>query len=592
MAHRHGFIATYRIQLSRSFTLWDLIARVDYLHALGISHLYLSPLMESVTGSSHGYDVTDFAAVSAERGGEKGLKALDAKLRGMSPPMHMILDIVPNHMSASPQNRYWRDVLAKGRSSPYWRFFDLRVLPGQKIEIPVLPDEADSLIRARKIFLEQDGAEVSVNTPAGRYPVSAESMAGLQAAFKNAGGAEFGAFLDGLSATEVRDVLCLQNYTLVSSARGPHSVSYRRFFHIADFVALRMEDPHVFETTHRKLFELTRAYASIAGVRVDHVDGLAQPAQYLESLSAKIPNIWVEKILGRNEKLPAWRCHGTTGYEFIDCLNQLMIDRNGLDTIEARWKRRSRIPWNEFGNCASESRVQALEQLFPGEVGRLGGILGGAGGRSTVMKLTAAMPVYRLYDSQAAAGNIYTPFFREWQKLTGAVMAKGVEDCAHYRYTPLTALNEVGCTPVPGGSRTSSFLWLSERGQQWPLSLSAGTTHDTKRSEDVRHRLYALADMPEEWEALAERALRRWGDKGRIGPATILFFLQAVLGAWPLDGVIDEAWRERIWSYMQKAAREAALDTCWNIRAGIVRKSCMKPGFRISFVVLWRMMVL
>ena len=564
MAHRQQFIATYRIQLSREFTFWDLIARVDYLHALGVSHLYLSPIMQSVTGSCHGYDVTDFAAVSAERGGEDGLLALDAKLRSLSPPMHMILDIVPNHMSASPENRYWRDVLAKGASSRYWKFFDLRVSPGEKIELPVLSAESEILLSTWEISLAHDGREVSVCAPGGRYPVSAETHADLYTAFETAGGASFTEFLKELPSVAVSNVLRRQHYRLVGTAQSPNSTTYRRFFHLSDFVALRMEDQSVFRETHEKLFDLLRKCPSIAGLRVDHIDGLAQPARYLEALSAGAPHVWVEKILTRGEELPPWACNGTTGYEFIDQMNQLMVDHEGLAAIESRWKRIGGLPWQEFSQCATESRAQALAQLFPGEAGRLDGMLGGAGATSVVVKITSDLPVYRLYHGGAQAISAVAWFVPEWQQFTGAVMAKGVEDCAHYRYTPLAALNEVGCLPVLDGDRPMFFDWLQARQRDWPLNLNAASTHDTKRSEDVRHRLYALADMPEAWEDFSGRALSSLASGGRLRTETKLFFLQAVLGVWPLEGDIDDIWRERICSYMQKAAREASLETSWH----------------------------
>jgi (1->4)-alpha-D-glucan 1-alpha-D-glucosylmutase len=518
--------------------------------------------MEAVAGSSHGYDVTDFSVVSAERGGEDGLRALDVKLRSMSPPMHMILDIIPNHMSSSPENRYWRDVLEKGASSAYWNFFDLRVKAGEKIELPVLPAEPEALVSAGGIFLDYDGAEVSINTPGRRYPVDSGTKAHLNAAFNTAGrGTSFGTFLNTLPSSVVHEVLNRQHYLLVNSMRGTTSVSYRRFFHLSDFVALRMEDRGVFEETHRKLFQLLQEFPSIAGVRVDHVDGLARPAQYIKTLSESVPHIWVEKILGRGEGLPAWACNGTTGYEFIDQMNQLMIDRDGLARVENHWRRRTGVHWKEFRHCATESKEEMLDHLFPGEVSRLGGAMDDAKGGPVIVKITSRLPVYRLYHGGASAREV--PFVLEWQQLTGAVMAKGVEDCAHYRYTPLSALNEVGSFPAFGDENNPFIGWLQARAREWPLCLNAATTHDTKRSEDVRHRLCALADMPERWESFADQALSTLSPLGRVRPVTALFFLQTVLGAWPLSGNIDDDWRQRIWLYQQKAAREAAIDTSW-----------------------------
>lgn len=595
-------VATYRVQLSRQFTFHDLIARVDYLQSLNISHLYLSPVMEAASGSNHGYDVTDFAAVSRERGGEEGLRALDAKLRGMNPRMHMILDIVPNHMAAGLENRYWRDVLMNGVHSPWWKFFDLRVDSRGKIEIPVLRDLPGLLIASGDIRLDLDDADIVVCCSGATYPADAESQARLKAGCRQSGQRSLADYLRRLPPAEVSDVLNMQHYAFVPWQEAGHTATYRRFFNIAGLVALRMEDRQVFEAAHAKLFELARELPSIAGVRVDHVDGLAKPRQYLEQLSAVIPNIWVEKILSRQEEMRDWACHGTTGYEFIDRINLLMTEGRGFQDIESNWKI-LRSDWKSFDGCVRRSKQEVLEDLFPAELDRLAALLDARQDldlrrlRGSVSNLTVALPVYRVYDSkdeedrallrktlktqapkrstpeqQRLSDAVFKPragiqrrFFSEWQRLTGPVMAKGLEDRAHYRYTPLASFNEVGCSPVVTGSSRKEFCkWLSRRQSQWPCAMNAGTTHDTKRSEDARHRLYALADMPEMWEKYTQRVLASTRPPARLSPATVLFFLQAVVATWPVEGAPPANYADRIWQYMLKAVREGAEDTGWN----------------------------
>ncbi len=592
-------VATYRLQLNRHFTFQDVMARLDYLQALNISHLYLSPVMESVPGSDHGYDVTDFAAVSRERGGEEGLRALDRRLREMSPRMHMILDVVPNHMAACLDNRYWRDVLARGINSPWWHYFDLRVGSHGKIEIPMLWDQQSALITGGGIGLALEDADVVIRCGESLYPVSAATEAMLRARFRGSREKSFAEYLDSLPPVAVGDILNAQHYAFVLASQASHTSSYRRFFDINGLVALRQEDPDVFQDTHRKLFELARELPSVAGVRVDHVDGLARPKEYLRRLAAEIPNIWIEKILARHEELRSWPCLGTTGYEFIDRLNMVTTDARGFRRMEAFWKK-GRPKWKDFASCVRRSKLDVLETLFPAEVDRLSAMLGGrrydaAKMKSVVMALTAALPVYRVYgatspadrkwlekalsafrrpsaESRAVATAVTEPsgsaqknFFADWQRLSGPAMAKGLEDRAHYRYAPLAALNEVGCTPIIGDNGRKDFCkWLRKRQETWPFALNAATTHDTKRSEDARSRLQALADLPDIWESYVRRASQRLKNNSRIRPPTVSFFLQAVLGTWPLSDAPDDAYQERLWRYMLKAARETAMDTFWS----------------------------
>ncbi|NCC20865.1 MAG: malto-oligosyltrehalose synthase [Alphaproteobacteria bacterium] len=579
---RPGIAATYRVQLNKDYTLWDLIGDVPYIHRLGVSHLYLSPLFESAPGSSHGYDVVDPNVVSRERGGEEAFAELDRRLRAFDPPMKIILDIVPNHMACRGENVFLYDVLKRGGASPYWTVFDFWVERGEKIELPVLGDHMSPLLDAGEIRVVRDvdrGWEVRYWD--SFFPVREEDQARCHAAMKRA---EIAALLDS------------QYYRLVKWTSVNERIHYRRFFDISGLIGLRVEDPVVFDLVHRKLFAMMDEYTTIAGVRVDHVDGMAWPAGYLHRLAKKIPLIWVEKILCDEETLPSdWPVAGTTGYEFIARTNDLMIDPQGFENIRKVWKE-IQPGRRHFDQTVRESKAEALQIQFPAEVARL--VKAGGQSGEFWIEATTALPVYRTYvhsGAFSAQDSVYIehissiigaegvlqrmspenpenhPVLEQWQQLSGPAMAKGLEDTAHYRYTPLACLNEVGCEARIGSPGRDAFVdWLGDRSEQWPLAMNGSTTHDTKRGEDVRARLMALADIPGEWEAfvrdMGEQTARfRQLLKDALLPseATAYFYLQTLVGAWPVQGEIDDAFKGRIRETMLKAAREAKLETNW-----------------------------
>jgi len=506
--------ATYRLQLNKNFTFYDVIDIADYLQALGISHLYLSPVFEAMPGSMHGYDIIDFNKISTERGGETGLRALDDKLSAMDPPLSLLLDIVPNHMAASTENSYWQDVLDNGHDSPFWSLFD--------------------------IHTDSEG----------------------------------------------------------------HMNGYRRFFSIDSLVGLRVEDEQVFAKTHEKLFALASTLNSFAGVRVDHIDGLADPATYLTRLQQHIPLIWVEKILAGPESLREdWPVQGTTGYEFAAAMNELFTHPAHFTTIEKYWQEKIQPRWPSFDACAQDSKAEILGTLFVKEHKHLSGLIDAPVFWSG---FTPSFPVYRTYitdekyapqdrsyieqASKRAGAEYGIPYIEEesaalprllgpindsdrqarrsWQQLCSAVFAKGVEDTAQYRYTPLLALNEVGGNGALLGNHELP-RWLDQRRGTGSAALNASSTHDTKRSEDVRARLNALADQPAQWLGFYEQActvtrqFRRGANKAIPNEPCTWFLFQTMVGLWPLDGRIDDEWRRRLKDYMTKALREANLETGW-----------------------------
>ncbi len=577
-------VATYRIQLNKDFKFTDCQDIISYLKKLNISHLYLSPILESTTGSNHGYDATDFAKISEERGGYEQLYELidAAKKSGLN----IILDIVPNHMAAHPENSYWQDILQKGPQSKYYPLFDIKADTDEKLRLPVLGDTIETALKKDEIKLSVEGDKVTFLYSSLHYPLNEESRIAYQSGLK-----------------DLKALLDMQFYELVYWADQEKPINYRRFFDVTGLAGLRIEDQEIFDLAHKLIFKIVDDHSNIEGVRIDHIDGLVDPKGYLDGLTKKIPNIWIEKILSGQEKLISdWATLGTTGYEFIEHINQLMVNKEGFSKIERFWQENCELKWKNFQSCVFDSKREVLKILFEPELNRLVSLTTtnpNEGQEAEIFWscLTVALPVYRIYDDILSpddavlkealeiarenggdaflkAEKKYLPLFLnpsnddhekaiiEWKQLSGPAMAKGLEDTSHYRYTPLAALNEVGCEAhITDNDKNTFFNWLAERSRNHPLCMNATSTHDTKRSEDARHRLYALADIPEEWIDFYQKV-----DAFQPSPlpfSTKYMIHQAIISVWPLNNQIDEDFIERIHAYTQKAFREQKLYTKW-----------------------------
>ncbi|HEX2044843.1 MAG TPA: malto-oligosyltrehalose synthase [Gaiellaceae bacterium] len=344
----------------------------------------------------------------------------------------------------------------------------------------------------------------------------------------------------------------------------------RRFFDIDELGGVRVEDPAVFELTHRKVLELV-GEGLVEGLRVDHVDGLADPRGYLERLRDEgVRRVWVEKILEPGEELRDWPVEGTTGYEFANDVTALFVDPAGEEALTRLYQERTGET-AAFSDMAARAKREQVVTTFRPEVERLRRLWEGPGLEDGL----AALPVYRTYvepwsgrvdaaDRAALAGvgeelrrallleeRGHGELVKRFQQTTGAVMAKGVEDTAFYRYHRLVALNEVGGDPGRFGLPVAEFHEANaERLRRFPRHLLATTTHDTKRSGDVRARIAAFAGLAEEW---AER-VRGW--RALEDPNEDYLLWQTLVGAWPLE-------RERLAAYMEKALREAKVNTTW-----------------------------
>ncbi|MEV7328406.1 malto-oligosyltrehalose synthase [Micromonospora sp. NPDC093244] len=545
--------ATYRIQVRPGFDLDATAGILDYLADLGVSHLYTAPLLAATPGSQHGYDVVDHRAVNPELGGEAARQRLLRALRDKR--LGLVVDIVPNHagVAVPPANPAWWDVLRRGRDSSYADWFDIDWDRGRLL-LPVLADDESALDDLKLV----DG---ELRYHEHRFPVA-----------------------DGTGDGTVREVHDRQHYELISWRRGDAELTYRRFFAIAGLAGLRVEDAAVFAATHELVLRWA-ADGEVDGIRVDHPDGLRDPAGYLARLREAAPDAWlvVEKILEYGEELPDWPVDGTTGYDALAAVNGLFVDTDaeGDFTVLDTRLTGKHTSWEDLTHA---TKLAAATQLLAAELTRLAALapeVPTEAARAALAELAAAFPVYRGYPPHGArhlaaarseagrrrpdlatALDAITRRLRDpgdelaqrFPQLTGAVMAKGVEDTAFYRWTRFVALNEVGGSPAHFGVPPAEFhRFASAQQVRWPASMTTTSTHDTKRGEDVRARLAVLSELPQRW---AEQ-VTTWMEYAPLpDPAFAHLLWQTAVGAWPIE-------RERLHAYAEKAAREAAASTSW-----------------------------
>ncbi|WP_343713361.1 malto-oligosyltrehalose synthase [Inquilinus sp.] len=601
--------ATARLQIHAGFTLDDARAALPYLARLGISHVYASPLLAAVPGSAHGYDVVDPTRIDPERGGEEGFARFTEALRDQG--LGLILDIVPNHMAATLANPWWRDVLEHGRASAHAAVFDIDweapAHPG-RVLLPILGKRYGEALRDGDIRLTRNPktGQPAIEIPGHTLPVAP-------------GTAEAAGDSPGPDALHA--VLERQHYRLAHWRIASAEINYRRFFDIDGLVGVRVEDPAVFDATHGRILAAVAA-GHIQGLRIDHVDGLADPAGYLARLRQAVDAvrpagapfaIWVEKILAEGEDLPTdWPVEGTSGYEVANAIHALQVDPAAVAPIRAAYARftgdrdsmadtvrRCRRAVIEGSLAAPfEALVDAVDRLaYAGWQER---DLTRAAIREALAAVIEHLPSYRGYPGGAtfgldaaigkardalpgpaldfvaalAAGRIpgdeAAGILRRFQQLTGAVAAKAVEDTAFYRHVPLVSLNEVGGWPERFGLVPGDFhAFFARRRRETPDALSALSTHDHKRGADVRARLAALSELAPEWQAAigqwsALLAPHRGGSNDRPVPSRRheYLFYQTVIGLWPAGGP-DADTADRIAAYLLKAAREGKDETSW-----------------------------
>ncbi len=590
--------ATYRLQLGPGLGFADVAELVGYLADLGVSHLYLSPLLTAVSGSTHGYDVADPSTVSAALGGEGGLRLLAAAARERG--LGLVADIVPNHLGIGPDNPLWELLLAEGKGGEGARVFDVDwepALPGAagKVLLAMLGDQYGAVLHRGELeVIERDGVP-RVRYYEHSFPLSPESVAAL----RRDGDLEHVRGVPGQPQTwhRLHALLEGQHYRLVHWRVGDALLNYRRFFAVNTLAGVRVEDEHVFDLTHDTILALVRD-GIIHGLRVDHPDGLRDPGRYFEHLAARTGGLWTvaEKILAPDEPLPDWPVAGSTGYEFCNDLLGLFVDPSAealLDELDREFGADPR----PYADQAAAAKGEVLDAELATDLRRLASRLwvlaqehlevrdvDDAACREVLRGTAVELPVYRTYvdpetgwarpedvaliegavqrarrrgrgappalygflaavlTGRAGSSPAYLDVIARFQQLSGAATAKGVEDTVFYRYRRLAAVNEVGAEPGHLGLGVDGFHRRNlERARRHPAGILSTATHDTKRGEDVRLRMAALSELAEEWSA----AVRGWREENAdavaetpAGPApdpqTEYLLYQTLVGVWPL----------------------------------------------------------
>jgi (1->4)-alpha-D-glucan 1-alpha-D-glucosylmutase len=662
--------STYRLQLHAKFKFDEAAAIAGYLKSLGVSHVYSSPYLQAAPGSMHGYNIVDHEKVNEELGGEEGHRRFCARLAELD--MGQVLDIVPNHMATGPQNRYWWDILENGPSSRFATWFDIdwnsaEVKLQNKVLIPVLGEQYGRVLSENQIKIEQDCDRFQVRYMDNLFPLAPRSLAiPLSKAAEYAQNPTLNFIADSLARlptpssadqeavlsrhrdktviyellrrlceehSEVSDAIAravdelnrnhdaldeflnLQHYRLAYWRTADQDLGYRRFFDVNTLIGLRIERLHVFEATHRRILEWLGS-GVLDGVRVDHPDGLRDPQQYFERLRSRAPDAWIigEKILEPKESLRAtWPIEGTTGYDFLNVCNRLLVHDEGLRELTHIYAGFTGEPV-DFESIAREKKLNVEHEALGSDVNRLASLFveicennrdrrdyTRAEIRRALREMAACLSVYRTYVvperdqivdedrsqiDQAVAlakasrmdldtglmdfiadvlalrarGGLETEFLLRFQQFTSPVMAKGVEDTALYCFNRMIGLNEVGSAPSLGGLTLDEFYnYCAKLQSSHPETMITLSTHDTKRSDDLRARLAVLTEIPGRWRA----DLNRWARKnaqfktGKYPDANTEYFLyQTLIGAWPVGA-------ERLIPYMEKATREAKQQTSW-----------------------------
>lgn len=594
--------ATYRLQIRPEFGFDDAAAVVDHLDALGVSHAYLSPILQPAPGSTHGYDVVDHSRLNEEAGGRAAFDRLVDALHERS--LGAVADVVPNHMAVPTPARLnaalW-SVLRDGPESPFAAWFDVDwSVPDSALLMPVLGRRIGQVLGDGELSLDTSGDEPLLRYYDHVFPVR-----------------------PGTESLPMAELVGRQWYRLAYWRVADEELNYRRFFDVDTLAAVRVEDPEVFDATHEVLLELVAA-GRLDGLRIDHPDGLYDPRGYLRRLHERTDGSWVvvEKILEGAEELPAdWPCAGTTGYDALLRVGGLFVDPQGAYPLTSLLHEVTGVT-EDFEDVVEQAKREVVEHGLYAEVVRLADLLTqvchsdvrlrdhtSRGIRECVVELLVAFDRYRAYvvpgepappasvavmDAAVERARAHLPEERwdtlelvrdlllgreagsagrtveaaraeavvRFQQTCGPVMAKAVEDTAFYRWFRLTGLNEVGGDPLHFGVTADEFhAFCARTVRDWPTTMTTLSTHDTKRSEDVRARLAVLSEVPHEWA----EAVRAWRDVAtrHRGPlldaATEYLVWQTLVGTWD-DGPIAA---DRLVPYLEKAVREAKTHTTW-----------------------------
>lgn len=654
MGYLHTINSTYRIQFSPYFTFRDAKLLSGYLKHLGISHIYASPIMESVPGSVHGYDVTDFSKIREELGGESELMVLIGEYAEKG--IGWIQDFVPNHMAMDTRNPYLWDVLEKGQDSKFAKLFDvdwdnkaflhgklclpilekpyLRELSDGKfsfaiggkptiryngLDLPISENSYELLLGrdlckdAQKLLWDQDKEKVLQQDPE-LEDHKAHLIEALKERIKSV----------SYDKDSVHEIISIQNYKLRYWPTSANEINYRRFFAVNGLICLKEEDDKVFNMVHRKILSLLRS-RSMQGVRIDHIDGLFDPEEYLSKLKEQSHGTYivVEKILEEGEMLnEEWQVEGTSGYDFLCKVTSLACSDKKARCLDTIYRNFSGIEFEEYGTVHS-TKLNIIDTLFPAVLDTLtvsfikemkdkayGVDLTFAGLRQAIREILSNTPVYRTYITMGKGSVTEISIFssiinhsrstapelgleldaiemflgsyskeggpikalQQIQQYMPAVLAKSVEDTIFYRYSRLISLNEVGMNPFRHNHSPSEFhLFNLKRMEKYPLSMNALSTHDTKLSEDIRARINVISEVPEEWGAIIWQMhynnpfLQELERNGRsISRNEEYYIYELLLGSFPIFQDEFGSYRERLLGHVTKAIRESGSNTGWD----------------------------
>ncbi|MCM4160317.1 malto-oligosyltrehalose synthase [Antarcticibacterium flavum] len=644
---------TYRLQLSPGFTIEDLKPRLEYLHKLGISTIYSAPFFQAREGSTHGYDVIDPFTINLEIGTLEQFREIGQTLQKRN--MTWLQDIVPNHMAYDGGNVWLKDIFELGPESKYYNFFDINwdYQGKDKVMAPFLGKSLQEVLEAGELKLQFDAEGFSLAYYDNVYPISKrsysfmlaeanpESSQNFDKVFKEhkdwedikialyrelernpklKEDAEAGVKKINSSKQKMEQLVNLQYYLPAHWKETEKEINYRRFFTINDLICLSMEKEEVFNAYHLYIKELCDA-GLIQGLRIDHVDGLYDPRQYLQALRNLVGKdfyLIVEKILEAGEELPRdWPVEGTSGYDFLATVNHLFTNTRN-DRFFSKAYEEISPKFADYEALVYEKKLFILKERMGGELNNLWDLLeykellpsnnsyNKQEWKEILSIFLAGFPVYRIYPGkypltkpeaeiiQTAYGNAveHSPqhkegldyirdlflgkvnrnkesmlyFLQRCQQFTGPLAAKGVEDTSFYIYNRLVSHNEVGDSPENFGITIDQFHQaMIARRSQFPYTINATATHDTKRGEDTRMRLNVISEIPREWfEKVNEwKELNAGIRKNKKGPGANeeYFIYQTLLAGLPYRQ--EDDFLTRTCEYLQKVLREAKVHSNW-----------------------------
>ncbi|GAA4731936.1 malto-oligosyltrehalose synthase [Flavisolibacter ginsenosidimutans] len=663
-------LSTYRIQFHKNFTFAHLEKRIPYLQQLGVGTVYASPVFEALPGSVHGYDIVNPLRINPEIGTEEELRQLRKKLNDAG--INWLQDIVPNHAAYHSKNKWLMDVLEKGQQSVYAPFFDTvmnsRLFSG-KLMVPFLGSTLEEVISNGELRLAfEEGRFVFKHydnhypLKPGSYPFILQTAEGNDAINSllvqidnvhkledsnslHKGWDELLLQLHSLMRNEtvkaavqqaidninndkekIRQLANEQHYRFCHWQETDSRINYRRFFTVNGLICLNIQDENVFEKHHSLVKKLANENI-FQGLRVDHVDGLYNPTEYLQrlrQLSGQESCIVVEKILEAGEDMPTdWPVQGNTGYDFLSAVNNLFTNKDAeppftefyegltddyrslhqqlhdkkthilyehmggelenlyryfLQLNIADKKFLARIPPDDMKSAIGEFLIQCpvyrcYGNFFPlngNEEKAVRNILQGlrrSGESKEAVTVLENVFLHRPHEGKVEVNENIAKFYQRCMQFTGPLMAKGVEDTLMYTYNRFIGHNEVGDSPDAFGDTVEEFhRKMQDRQQRWPLSLNATATHDTKRGEDSRARLNVLTDLHEEWLSLAAewKEINKGLKRAGAPDANDEYLVyQVLVGNYPMPGENEDDFANRLQDYLQKALREAKTHSNW-----------------------------